>query len=326
MSTKTRSVTGDRPTGPLHLGHYLGTLTNRLNLQSQGIEQFVVIADFQVITDRVSTDAVQSNVREVLLDQLAAGIDATFVVHSQALALNALMLPFLSLVSTAELDRNPTVKAEAAAAKLNGRAMPALLHTYPVHQACDILSLGGTVVPVGRDQIAHLEVARTIARRFNERYGECFTEPEPLLTATPKVLGSDGAKMSKSRGNALALKATEDETARFFKRAKSDSDRHITYDPEARPEVSNLLEIAGQFTERDPAAIAEELGGAGSGALKALTTEAVNEGLKGLRARRRELVEDRHLVQSTLDHGIDIANDITSDTFSRVNGLMRLGY
>ena len=139
--------------------------------------------------------------------------------HSLVPALNQLMLPFLSLVTDAELHRNPTVKAESLASR---RSLSALLLTYPVHQAADILGLRGTLVPVGRDQLPHIELTRLIARRFNDRYGAVFAEPEALLSGDPAVLGIDGAKMSKTRGNTIPLGATEDETAAIIRAARSD--------------------------------------------------------------------------------------------------------
>lgn len=166
-----RVLTGDRPTGPLHLGHYFGTLANRVRLQRTGVEVFLVIADYQVITDRDGVGDLSGAVREVVLDYLAAGIDpaqATIFTHSAVAALNQLVVPFLSLVTVAELGRNPTVKAEAEAT--SGRGMSGLLFTYPVHQAADILFCHGNLVPVGKDQLPHVELTRLIARRFNERY------------------------------------------------------------------------------------------------------------------------------------------------------------
>lgn len=166
-----RVLTGDRPTGPLHLGHYFGTLQNRVRLQRLGVEMFVVVADYQVITDRDLADRLAEHTENVVLDNLAAGLDperATIFTHSAVPALNQLLLPFLSLVSVAELSRNPTVKDETAhsgQAAVNG-----LMFTYPVHQAADILFCKADVVPVGQDQLPHLEVARTVARRFDERY------------------------------------------------------------------------------------------------------------------------------------------------------------
>src|SRR3954464_4284799 len=180
-----RVLTGDRPTGPLHLGHYFGTLANRVHLQRAGVDVLVLVADYQVIADRDDLGDLPAAVTGLLLDQLAAGLDpdrTSFFRHSAVPALNQLMLPFLSLVSVAELQRNPTVKAEAEAA--GARPLSALLLTYPVHQAADILCCGGNLVPVGRDQLPHLELTRTIARRFNQRYCPAqplFPAPEALL-------------------------------------------------------------------------------------------------------------------------------------------------
>src|SRR4051794_15054212 len=158
-----RVLTGDRPTGPLHLGHYFGTLANRVRLQRAGVDVLVLVADYQVIADRDDLGDLPGTVTGLVLDQLAAGLDperTTFFRHSAAPSLNQLMLPFLSLVSVAELQRNPTVKAESEAT--GSRPMSGLLLTYPVHQAADILFCGGNLVPVGRDQLPHLELTRTI--------------------------------------------------------------------------------------------------------------------------------------------------------------------
>ena len=155
------------------------------------------------------------------------------------------MLPFLSLISVAELGRNPTVKDEIATT--GGGSTSALMFTYPVHQAADILFCRANLVPVGKDQLPHLELTRTIARRFNERYSAgipYFPEPEALLSRAPLLLGLDGRKMGKSLGNSIPLAASADETAHLIRAAKTDSERRITYEPERRPEVSNLLEIA----------------------------------------------------------------------------------
>ena len=156
-------VTGDRPTGPLHLGHLIGTLANRVRLQDLGVPVTVVIADYQVITDRADSGPLRDRVRTLVAEYLAAGIDpdrSVIVAHSGVPTLNQLMVPFLSLVTDAELHRNPTVKAESLASR---RSLSALLLTYPVHQAADILGLQGDLVPVGRDQLPHLELSRVIA-------------------------------------------------------------------------------------------------------------------------------------------------------------------
>jgi tryptophanyl-tRNA synthetase len=266
-------------------------------------------------------------VREVVLDYLAAGIDperATVFTHSAVPALNQLVLPFLSLVTVAELGRNPTVKAEAQATR--GRAMSGLLFTYPVHQAADILFCDANLVPVGRDQLPHVELTRQIARRFNERYGDVFREPEALLSAAPVLLGTDGAKMSKSRANAIELRDDEDRTAALFRKAKTDSVRTITYDPERRPEVASLLLTAALCTESDPSEIADELGDRGAAALKALVTEAVNEHFRPLRERRRELAADPDIVRDVLEAGNARANAIADRTLARVREAMEMTY
>jgi tryptophanyl-tRNA synthetase len=321
-----RVLTGDRPTGPLHLGHYFGTLANRVRLQRAGVDVFVVIADYQVITDRDGVGDVATAVREVVLDYLAAGIDpgqATVFTHSAVPALNQLVVPFLSLVTVAELGRNPTVKAEAQATR--GRAMSGLLFTYPVHQAADILFCHANLVPVGKDQLPHVEQTRLIARRFNERYGAgtaVFEEPEALLGAAPVLLGTDGTKMSKSRGNAIRLRDDGDRTAALLRKARTDSQRSITYDPARRPEVASLLLLAGLCTGRDPVDLADELGGRGAAALKALVTEAVNEHLRPLRRRRRELAADPTVVRDVLALGNARANAIAERTLEQVREVM----
>ncbi|MGC9666119.1 tryptophan--tRNA ligase [Planosporangium sp. 12N6] len=325
-----RILTGDRPTGALHLGHYLGTLANRVRLQAAGVDVFLVIADYQVITDRDSLGDLTANVRELLLDYLAAGIDparSTIFAHSAVPALNQLMLPFLSLVSVAELDRNPTVKAEAEAT--GGRSMSGLLLTYPVHQAADILFCGGNLVPVGRDQLPHLEVTRLIARRFNQRYAAgqpVFPEPEALLSAAPLLLGTDGTKMSKSRGNAVELRHTDDHTAALIRRAKTDSQRTVSYDPNNRPEIASLLLTAALCTGRSPEEVADEIGDRGAGALKAVVTEAVNEHLRPLRRRRAELARDPGYLRGVLADGNARANEIADQTLSRVRDVMQMIY
>ncbi|HEY0215291.1 MAG TPA: tryptophan--tRNA ligase [Cellulomonas sp.] len=324
-----RILTGERPTGPLHLGHYFGTVANRVRLQRLGAEVLLVLADYQVITDRDAAGDIRGSVHEIVLDYLAAGIDpeaATIFTHSAVPALNQLMLPFLSLVTVAELDRNPTVKAELAAS--GGRALSGLLLTYPVHQAADILFCRANLVPVGKDQLPHIEMTRTIARRFNQRYAAIdplFPEPEALLSDAPTVLGTDGAKMSKSAGNAIALRATADETARLLRGARTDSERRITYDPVGRPEVANLLLLAGLCLDESPGQVAERIGSAGAGRLKEVVTEALVEHLAPLRARRAELARDPGFVRDVLRRGNIRANALAEETLDRVREAMGTG-
>ncbi|HEX3814635.1 MAG TPA: tryptophan--tRNA ligase [Mycobacteriales bacterium] len=322
-----RILTGDRPTGAMHIAHYFGTLENRVRLQDLGVELFVLIADYQTITDRDSPASLSEDVEGVIADYLATGIDpdrATVFAHSQVPALNQLLLPFLSLVSVAEVRRNPTVKEEYAAT--GGSQMSALMFTYPVHQAADILFCHANLVPVGKDQLPHLEITRTIARRFNERYGDFFAPPEALLSAAPLLLGTDGQKMSKSRGNAINLRASADETARLIRGAKTDADRTITYEPARRPEVANLLELAALCQGRTPEQVAAEVGDGGSAALKTVLTEAVNERFAAIRARRAELTEDRGYLRSVLRAGNERAREVAAQTLAGVHRLMHTTY
>jgi tryptophanyl-tRNA synthetase len=321
-----RVLTGERPTGPLHLGHYFGTITARVRLQHLGVETLIILADYQVITDRDDTRQVQANVYGAVLDYLAAGIDpdrATIFTHSSVPALNQLLLPFLSLVTEAELHRNPTVKAEHAA---SGRALSALLLTYPVHQAADILFCKANLVPVGKDNLPHVELTRVIARRFNERYGDVFPQPQALLTDAPHVPGLNGKKMSKSYGNALELSMTTDQTAALIRRVPTDSQRVITFDPDNRPGVSALLTTAALCCGAGEHELAADIGDAGAGALKTLTTEAVNEFLSPHRRRRNDLAGDPGYVHSVLRDGNLRANEIATRTLNEVRTAMGTMY
>ncbi|MFC4013477.1 tryptophan--tRNA ligase [Nonomuraea purpurea] len=313
-------LTGDRPTGPLHLGHYFGSLANRVRLQD-ACPMYVLVADYQVITDRDVPGEIQRNITDLLLDYLAVGIDpakVTIFQHSAVPELNQLLLPFLSLVSVAELRRNPTVKDEIAHS--SQQAVSGLMFTYPVHQAADILFCKGTLVPVGKDQLPHLEVTRMVARRFNERYGEVFPLPEAMMGEQPLLKGLDGGKMSKSRGNAIALSATEDETAALIRRARTDSERLITFEEERRPEVANLLTLAGLCLGRPPRDLAEEIGDGGAAVLKGLVTEAVNEFLRPIRKRRREHTEAD--VRRILAEGNAVARERAIATLEEVRAAM----
>jgi tryptophanyl-tRNA synthetase len=323
-----RVLTGDRPTGPLHLGHYLGTLTNRVRLQDLGVEVTVLIADYQVLTDRPTSDRLADTVRGLVADYLAVGIDpdrSTIFTHSAVPALNELVVPFLSLVSDAELHRNPTVKAEAAA---TGNPATGLMLIYPVHQAADILFGRANLVPVGLDQLPHIELTRLIARRFNDRYagGESFfPEPAALLTDTPLLNGLDGAKMSKTRGNAIALCDSEDRTAALIRRAPTDSEPQITYDPATRPGIANLLDLLAGVTAGDPQQLADEIG-PGAGRLKQRATEAVNELLRPVRQRRAQLADDPGYLDGVLAAGNTQARDVAEQTLTAVHDLLGMTY
>jgi tryptophanyl-tRNA synthetase len=324
-----RMLTGDRPTGDLHIGHYLASLRSRVALQDRGVQSFVLIADYQVITDRDTVGQIKSNTFSLLADYLAAGLDparSTIFTHSAVPALNQLLLPFLSLVTQAELERNPTVKDELAASR---RPLSGLLLTYPVHQAADILFCKADVVPVGRDQLPHIEQTRVLARRFNTRFAdgaEVFPEPTALVNDQQLVLGLDGAKMSKTRGNVIRLAATPDETAALIRKARTDSERVVTYEPERRPEVANLLNIASGFTGAKPEHIAAGIGAGGASALKSVVTDAVNEGLRRHRELRRTYAADPAQLSGILRAGNAAANAVADETLSQVRSVMSMVY
>lgn len=319
-----RVLTGDRPTGALHVGHYFGSLQNRVRLQERGTDLLVLIADYQVLTDRDLAADLAGHAEGLVLDYLAIGLEperCTFFCHSAVPALNQLTLPFLSLVSVAELQRNPTVKEEIRASRRD--QVSGLMFTYPVHQAADILFCNADLVPVGEDQLPHLELTRTIARRFNQHYAEVFRLPEPMLSEVPKLLGTDGVtKMSKSRGNAIALSASQDETAQLIKGATTDAERRISYDPVNRPQVSNLVLLAALCLGEDPVELADSIGDGGAAGLKRIATDAVNDYFRPIRARRREYAADRDIVTDLLRAGNARANGIADATLAEVHRAM----
>lgn len=331
---KYRVLTGDRPTGHLHIGHYFGSLQNRVRLANMGVPTMILIADYQVLTDHDAFDKISQNTKQLVIDYLAAGIDPSkqdviIYPHSYVPEANQLMIPFLTLVSNAELSRNPTVKEEIQAAGLTN--VNAGMYTYPVHQAVDILFCKGNVVPAGKDQLPHIEMARTIASRFNKKFctdtgkEPVFPLPEVLLSKTPMILGLDGSqKMSKSRGNAIMLSATEDETAKLIKKAKTDQDRNITYDPVNRPEVANLLSLISLCTGEEPELIAQRIGDGGGGMLKKVLTEAMNEKLRPLRQKRAQLEADPAYIRQVLLDGSAKAREIGIKTLEEVRERMNM--
>lgn len=327
---KFKVLTGDRPTGRLHIGHYFGSLQNRVRLSKLGVPTFILIADYQVLTDHDAFSEISQNTKQLVIDYLAAGIEpgenTIIYPHSYVPEANQLMLPFLTLVSNSELSRNPTVKEEIQVAGI--KSVNAGMYTYPVHQACDILFCKATVVPVGKDQLPHLEMTRTIARRFNEKFSPkvpVFPEPQALLSKTPSILGLDGSqKMSKSRGNAIMLSATEDETAALIKKAKTDADRHITYDPVNRPEVANLLMLISLCTGENPETVAEKIGDGGGGMLKKMLTESLNETLRPMREKRAQLEKSPDYIREVLLHGAEVAQKVAQETLKEVRTAMNM--
>ena len=327
---KYKVLTGDRPTGRLHIGHYFGSLLNRVRLSKMGVPTCILIADYQVLTDHEAFSEISQNTKQLVIDYLAAGIepseDVIIYPHSYVPECNQLMLPFLTLVSNAELSRNPTVKEEIEAAGLKN--VNAGMYTYPIHQACDILFCKGNLVPCGKDQLPHLELTRSIARKFNDKFSPnapVFPEPQALLSKTPHIMGLDGtAKMSKSRGNAIMLSATEDETAKLIKKAKTDAERFITYDPVNRPEVANLLMLISLCTDEEPEAIAARIGDGGGGMLKNMLTESLNEKLRPLREERKRLEQSPDYIRQVLLTGAEKARNMAIETLKEVRHVMNM--
>ena len=328
-----RVLTGDRPTGALHIGHYFGTLANRVHLQNLGVETFVLIADYQVLTDREKATSPLDTLEGVILDYLSVGLDpldknTTIFCHSHIPELNQLLLPFLTLVSVQELQRNPTVKEELIAS--NQEQMSASLLTYPVHQAADILFCKGKLVPVGKDQLPHLEMSRKIARRFNHRYAKkkpLFPIPDALLSEVPMIMGLDGhQKMSKSRNNAVDLRMTAKQTEKLIKSAKTDSERLITYDEENRPEIANLLRLLSLCTDKSPQEWADDIGNGGAGTLKVELSKNLNNFLEPIRERRMAFANQPNLIREVLQSGNEKARTIAKDTLREVTEAMKIDY
>ncbi|QQG35122.1 MAG: tryptophan--tRNA ligase [Deltaproteobacteria bacterium] len=321
------SISGDRPTGALHLGHFFGVLQNRLILQSVGVKSFILIADYQFYTDRKCTNPqeIEQNIQDILLDYLAVGIEPgkNMIIfnHSNIPELNQLMLPFLSLVTVSDLNRNPTVKEEIKFLKDVTGAML----TYPVHQAADILFCKANVVPIGKDQLSHLELARKISRKFNNYYGKTFPLPCGLLSESPIILGVDGKKkMSKSQKNAIYIKSTEEETASLIMSARTDSFPYVSYNPEERPEISNLLLLYCLCTNLDPKVVADSIGEKGAYYLKRMLVDALNDFFLPIRRKRMQLKKDLGYVLEVIQNGNKMAREEAINTLEEVNIKMGL--
>lgn len=330
---KYRVLTGERPTGNLHIGHYFGSLKNRLELQRQGVELFILVANQQVLTDHDSFDKISQLTKELVIDNMSIGLDfdndKNFIFpHSHIPELNQLLVPFLTLVSVAELERNPTVKEEIQSANIKN--VNAGMLVYPVHQACDILSVNANVIPVGKDQLPHIELTRVIAKRFNNKFcngEELFKEPIALLAEIPHIVGLDGKqKMSKSRNNSILLKSTKEEIIEVVKKATTDSERFITFDQINRPEVSNLLTLISLMSSdnKKPEDIANEIGNGGAKMLKEMLIETADKFLTPIREKRVELEKNTDYVVRIINKGIERVRDEASKTLKNVIKYMNM--
>ncbi|KVG34810.1 tryptophan--tRNA ligase [Burkholderia ubonensis] len=326
-------LTGDRTTGPLHLGHYIGSLRARVQLQHEA-RQFLLLADTQALTDNVGRhQKVTENVVEVALDYLAVGIDpakSTIVIQSQVPELAELTQYLLNLVTVARLERNPTIKEEI---RLRGfeRDIPAGFLTYPVSQAADITAFKATHVPVGDDQLPMIEQTNELVRRFNNTVDHpVLVECEALLSPVTRLPGIDGkAKMSKSVGNAIALGATPDEITKAVNSMYTDPNHLRVSDP-GKVEGNVVFAFLDAF-EPDTQKVDElkaryRQGGLGDSVVKRVLNERLQSLIEPIRARRRELENDRAEVLAILRHGTMRAREVAGATLSEVKRALGLTY
>ncbi len=340
-------LTGDRPTGKLHIGHYVGSLRRRVELQNSGLYDriFVFEADGQALTDNIDNPAkVRSNVIEVALDYLAVGLDptkTTLFIQSQIPELCELTFYFMDLVSVARLQRNPTVKTEIGMRGF-GESIPVGFFTYPVSQAADIAAFRATHVPAGEDQEPMIEQCREIVRRFNHIYGETLTEPEIMLpdnSACLRLPGTDGkAKMSKSLGNCIYLADTADEVERKVKSMYTDPGHLRVSDPgkiegncvftyldafccpdhfgRYLPDYASLDELKAHYMR----------GGLGDMKVKKFLGAVMQEMLEPIRKRRAEWESDIPSVVEILRKGCEEAREVAADTMDDVRRAMKINY
>ena len=347
MSKEKIILTGDRPTGRLHIGHYVGSLRRRVELQNSGLYDkiFVFIADAQALTDNVDNpEKVRQNVIEVALDYLACGLDpakSTIFIQSQIAELCELSFYFMNMVTVSRLQRNPTVKAEIQLRNFDA-SIPVGFFTYPISQTADIAAFKATTVPVGEDQEPMLEQAREIVRRFNYIYGETLVEPEILLpenAACLRLPGTDGkAKMSKSLGNCIYLSDSADEVQKKVKGMYTDPDHLRVQDPGkvegnpvftyldafCRPEHFGLY--LPEYPNLDELKAHYQRGGLGDMKVKGFLNSIMQETLEPIRNRRKEFEKDIPALYDMLKKGCDAAREVAAATLDDVRKAMKINY
>lgn len=326
-------LTGDRPTGPLHLGHYVGSLRQRVELQHRH-RQFVIIADAQALTDNAENpEKVRANVLEVALDYLAAGIDpsvTTIFIQSLVPELCELTMYYLNLVTVPRLQRNPTVKDEV---RLRGFAagIPAGFLCYPVSQAADITAFRADLVPVGDDQLPMIEQTVEIVRSFNRIYGgSVLVEPRALLSTVSRLPGTDGkGKMSKSLGNAIYLKDSADTIVNKVKGMYTDPG-HLRVEDPGKVEGNPVFAYLDAFDPNQERVEAMKdhyrRGGLGDTLVKKHLAEVLVEQFEEIRRRRHELAKDPGEVLRLLRDGTAAAREVAAQTLCRVREAMRIDY
>lgn len=326
-------LTGDRPSGQLHLGHFVGSLQNRVQLQDQ-YKQYILIADVQALTDNYENpEKVKNSVVEVMLDYLAVGIDpqkSTIFIQSQIPEIAELTIYYLNLVTVARLQRNPTVKTEIAQKGFD-QSVPAGFFMYPVSQAADITCVKGSLVPVGEDQLPMIEQTNEIVRSFNRIYGkEVLVEAKPMLSKVSRLPGLDGkAKMSKSLNNTIFLGASEDELKKAVMSMYTDSN-HLRVEDPGQVEGNVVFMYLDAF-DKNTHKVAElkaqyQAGGLGDVTLKKYLFEVLNELLTPIRNRRNELAQHKDHVLDLLMQGTQRTREVTAQTLREVKEVMKLIY
>ncbi len=340
-------LTGDRPTGKLHIGHYVGSLRRRVELQNSGKfdKIYIMIADAQALTDNFDNpDKVRANVTEVALDYLACGLDpkkSTIFVQSHVEQLTELTFYYMNLVTLSRLERNPTVKTELKLRNFEN-SIPMGFLTYPVSQTADITAFNATTVPVGEDQLPMLEQAREIVRSFNNLYGETLVEPKAVLPENKSCLrlpGTDGmAKMSKSLGNCIYLSDSADEIKRKVMGMYTDPNHIMVSDPgdtknnptfiylDAFSTPEHFAKYAPDYACLEEMKAHYERGGLGDMKVKKLLNAVMQETLEPIRVKREELAKDIPAIWAMLKEGSEVARAAAGETLSKVKAAMKINY
>ncbi len=322
-------LTGDRPSGPLHLGHYVGSLANRVHYQQQGWTQYIIIADVQALTDNYEhPHKVHDNVFEVACDYLAVGLDpaqTTFFIQSQVPEIADLTIYYLNLVTVNRLRRNPTVKTEIEQKGFRD-SIPAGFFVYPVSQAADITCVKATTVPVGEDQLPMIEQTNEIVRTFNRIYKkEVLTEVRAIVPEVSRLVGIDGkTKMSKSLGNAIYLSDSADVVAQKVKSMYTDPS-HIKVSDPGQVEGNTVFTYLDVFDTRKDEVV-ELKGGLGDMVLKKRLTEVLNNFLDPIRTRRAVFYNDKASVMEILKKGTLVTREVAANTVQEVKDVMYLNY
>ena len=332
MAIKDRILTGDRPTGNLHIGHYFGSLKNRIELQDK-YETFIEVADVQALTDNFNNpEKVQRNVKEIVIDQLSAGIDpkkATIFIQSMIPEIAELTVFYSNLVTIARLERNPTVKTEIAQKRdIFGESVTYGFLGYPISQAADITAFKGTIIPVGEDQLPLIEQCREIVKKFNSIYGETLYMPKAYLSANKRIKGLDGnEKMGKSLGNAIYLKDSNDEISKKVMSAVTDPKR-IRKDDLGNPDICMVAYYHKLFSNNNIYNICNECrsGKRGCVACKKELIANIIEYFKPIREKRKFYEENIELVDKILSDGTKKARVTASETMKEVKKAMKIDY